>query len=304
MICGNRECQNETGLLSRLKTPKKYCSLKCRNIEVNRTRDYEKISDTFTSKRSNAEIQYYESPRLCKNCQIVIDFLLRRNEFCGHACSAKFNNLLRDYSQRKPISEEGLANIRRANKSIENRRNHSETLKKRYQEQGHPSRGVDYVTEDEYKLNPKFCEICVALIEYSKRKNKTCSRDCKLKLQSKLSTDNPNCGGETNYKKFIYKNISFDSSWEVQIAEYLDKHNIDWVRSRKIMFNWFDASGKRRRYYPDFYLPAYNMYLDPKNKYLQQQDHYKISKVIELNAINLKVGDMQFILDEIDKIIK
>lgn len=31
---------------------------------------------------------------------------------------------------------------------------------------------------------------------------------------------------------------------------------------------YWDDDGKQRRYVPDFYLPKYDLYLDPKNDYL------------------------------------
>ena len=99
------------------------------------------------------------------------------------------------------------------------------------------------------------------------------------------STKNPNCGGETNYKKYKYNDIWMDSSWEVNIAKWLDVNNIKWIRDRKINFIWTDINGIKRRYYPDFYLPEHNLYLDPKNKYKLEKDRDKISRVIYENKI-------------------
>ncbi len=40
---------------------------------------------------------------------------------------------------------------------------------------------------------------------------------------------------------------------------------------------------------PDFYLQDYNVYLDPKNNYLQKKDKRKIELVIQQNNVRLIV---------------
>jgi hypothetical protein len=80
-----------------------------------------------------------------------------------------------------------------------------------------------------------------------------------------------------------YKGIWFDSKWEVRVAESLDENNIAWERPA-IGFIWSDAG---KKYYPDFYLPEYNVYLDPKNDYLIKTDSVKIVEAQKRN--NIKV---------------
>ena len=94
-------------------------------------------------------------------------------------------------------------------------------------------------------------------------------------------------GGKRNSKRFYYKNICLDSSYEVKIAKDLDKNNILWTRPAH--FLWRDGTGEQHRYYPDFYLPKFNVYLDPKNDYLIKKDKNKIKRVAEQNNIKLYV---------------
>ena len=101
-------------------------------------------------------------------------------------------------------------------------------------------------------------------------------------------------------KKFVYKNISMDSSWEVRIAKLMDLLNIKWERSKKLLLWWYDENNNKRRYHPDFYLPEYNLYLDTKNKYLLEQDSYKIKRVLENNNVNIFVG----VIDDVEKYVK
>ena len=133
---------------------------------------------------------------------------------------------------------------------------------------------------------------------------KTCSKECYTKLLHKWTRENPNCGGELGYKRFYYKNILMDSSWEVEIAKWMDEKDIVWDRSRKRhMFWWTDECGNRRRYYPDFYLPKLNVYLDPKNKHKLMHDLPKLKCVIRENKINLLYGEINDIKKNIDRLM-
>ena len=60
-----------------------------------------------------------------------------------------------------------------------------------------------------------------------------------------------------------YKEILLDSSWELELAKRLDEQNIAWIRPNPL--SWIDETGITHNYFPDFYLPDYNIFLDPKN---------------------------------------
>lgn len=129
--------------------------------------------------------------------------------------------------------------------------------------------------------------------------NKTCSKECRAEINSKRAKANPNCGGSTNYKRFRYKEILMDSSWEVDLAQWMDDNKIKWVRSRKICLFWRDEKGDLRRYYPDFYLPEQNVYLDPKNKFLQEKDKFKLEQVVKHQNVTIFSGYLDAIKSKI-----
>ena len=145
------------------------------------------------------------------------------------------------------------------------------------------------------------CEICENSFKNKNKNVKTCSHECYKKLCRKNSTENPNCGGETNYKKYRYKDIWMDSSWEKKLAEWLDTENIVWERSRKHVLFWTDQNNKKRRYYPDFYLPSHGLYVDTKNPYLMKCDKDKISRVLKENNIKLICGDLEYVKTALTK---
>lgn len=87
-----------------------------------------------------------------------------------------------------------------------------------------------------------------------------------------------------------YKGIWFDSKWEVKVAISLDENGISWVRPRT-GFVWNESGN---RYYPDFYLEEFDVYLDPKNPYLQIKDSEKIKNAQIRNNIRVLVlGEQQ-----------
>jgi len=103
-----------------------------------------------------------------------------------------------------------------------------------------------------------------------------------------------NFGGHTSKTKLHYmrkdgSTVFLQSSYEVTLAESLDINNINWIRPQP--FKWISDSGSEHRYYPDFYLVDYDIYLDTKNDYLIVKDQKKILSVIQQNNIKLFIVD-------------
>jgi len=80
--------------------------------------------------------------------------------------------------------------------------------------------------------------------------------------------------------------VKLDSAWEEALAIRLDNINVSWIRPTAI--TWVDKQGVAHNYFPDFYLPDYNLYLDPKNPYAVKAQLHKIQCLREQIA-NLKI---------------
>lgn len=98
-------------------------------------------------------------------------------------------------------------------------------------------------------------------------------------------------GGHTSKRKMYYKmkdgsEVYLQSSYEIRLAELLDKLNIKWERPNPFM--WIDDDGIDHRYYPDFKINS-DLYIDTKNDYLAKKDARKMELVREQNKINLMV---------------
>ena len=151
-------------------------------------------------------------------------------------------------------------------------------------------------------LKDQICVECGNIFHYHILR-KTCSSECCTSRLTRKSLLNRNCGGETNFRRFRYNDISMDSSWEVNVAKYMDEHNIKWQRSKKLCFMWHDEiNKKRRRYHPDFYLPQLNIYIDTKNDYLIKKDAYKINQVLKEYDIKILIGDDKQVISQIENL--
>lgn len=117
-----------------------------------------------------------------------------------------------------------------------------------------------------------------------------------------------NFGGHNSKKSIYYKCkdnciVYLQSSYEEKLAIILDEHNIRWNRPEPL--KWYDDENIFHRYYPDFYLIDYNIYLDPKNDYLIQKDKIKIEKVSIQNNIKIIIlTDLQLTFDFINSLMK
>ena len=151
-------------------------------------------------------------------------------------------------------------------RSCANTRNHTDAVKQKI--------GVSIKKCRPSAKPKKYCLLCNKPLRVSNksgycidcyRSHKVFSNSTRQKLRE--SAIRRDFGGFNFRNKGIYYNgQKLDSSYEVQVAKSLDANNIEWVRPKSVYY--IDNTGKRRRYMPDFYLPVYDVYLDPKNDYL------------------------------------
>jgi len=218
----------------------------------------------------------------CLYCNNKFSVINKKNQktCCSKTCSskysAKFNIITNEFREKMRIKTK-ISSSKRKNLNI------------------------DRISHKKYR---RICVVCNNNFIGNSYNVKTCNKVCRINLMSKLAKNNPNCGGQTNYKKYTYNGISMDSSWEVELAKWLDDNKICWERSRKLMFYWIDENGSKRRYYPDFYLKDLNIYCDPKNKYLEKIDKFKLESVMKENNVEISYGKLDSIKNRILELIK
>ena len=129
-----------------------------------------------------------------------------------------------------------------------------------------------------------------------------CSEEHKAKMRD--IAFRRHLGGWHTSRSIEYNGIKLDSEYELMVAKELDSNGIKWERPS--YFLWTDNSGIEHRYYPDFYLKEYEVYLDPKNDYLINNksarfgitDREKISIVEKQNGIRILILDKDHLLWE------
>lgn len=88
-------------------------------------------------------------------------------------------------------------------------------------------------------------------------------------------------------KKYLVRDsfgkfVTVQSSYEFQCANILNELSIRWVRPKQLCYG-------RRKYYADFYLVDYDIFLDPKNDYKAELDRDKIEQVMLENSVRVYI---------------
>ena len=85
-------------------------------------------------------------------------------------------------------------------------------------------------------------------------------------------------------KNIDYKGTKLKGSWELLFAQWLDKNNIAWKHEVKgFEYEWNGT----RLYYPDFYLPELDVYVEIKG-YETERDRIKWKAVSNLIVVKKK----------------
>lgn len=218
---------------------------------------------------------YNTQPNRCKNCDSILDYSNRKNKFCCRSCSAQYNN-----KNRPPKTKETRSKI-------------SETMSGRK----FPGRGNNQKSS---KIEWHTCKVCEKIF-YTKTWSSlriTCGAvECKTHASVGIR---PYTNGRRKifyyFNKTENKEVLLESSWELDLAVWLDEHSISWIRPSPI--KWFDPiKNKIRLYYPDFFLTEKGLYLDPKNPTALKLDKTKMEEVSKI--IPILYGDLNTIKKEI-----
>ena len=156
-------------------------------------------------------------------------------------------------------------------------------------------------------VEQKYCLICKKKL-YKNNKTGYCnlhvtnapvSEETKQKIskgtKGKTGGYREKSGYYKKYKGGYYKDIWMDSSWEIAFAERMDNIEIKWERSTKVFFTYLTKQNEQRKYYPDFYIPSKNLYIEIKGRWFPEEKT-KVRRSLENHRFNL------LILDNLSKI--
>lgn len=170
-------------------------------------------------------------------------------------------------------------------KSCANTRTHSSTTKRNIS-----TKLVGNVPWNSGKLKEyrRTCNTCgKEFVTYGWNRRKSCSVYCTTHAPGRDGGFREN---STRKIRSMYKGQWMDSGAERKFAELLDTNNIGWKKNTTEYFPYVDKEGKRRKYYPDFFLPDYNYWVEIKGTYYKNEnDEIKLAAVgsnIELQYHN------------------
>ena len=133
-----------------------------------------------------------------------------------------------------------------------------------------------------YYSNPKKCVICNNIIPFEHKNRKTCCETCYKKHLSKIAKKNKLGGitkGHGTGRGGNYKNIHCDSKYELIFLVYCIELNMN-IERNFTFFIYTDKDNKQHKYYPDFYFPDLDMFIEIKG-YFQENTKYKIKAMAE-----------------------
>lgn len=192
---------------------------------------------------------------VCKHCKKEFEGLSIANK-ANHSRWCNDNPKRVEYTEKLISAREGIKNPRNQFvKAKDEGRNMVSSMK------GKPS------TRKDYKHTPESVE----------------------KIREKaLASDHRRLVKSTRYYTQVDgTQVLLDSSWEESLARRLDGLGVVWIRP-KDPIKWIDGAGKTHNYFPDFYLPAQDLYLDPKNPHAVQVQKDKLD-IITKQLLNLKI---------------
>lgn len=264
-----------------------FCAF-CGAEKWKRTARLKDCPNTFCSTFCNSNFKKRGKNVKCSTCGVEFyktlnQILKNAHHFCGHTCSAIYSNKNRQHSDetKEKISKALIGKPSKFKGKI-----------------GHGTKGGWANSNLLYKCICQFCGNSFEII-YSKRKprRKTCSSDCRTQLIFKDRKYQNGSRLTIKYQNKIQGEVTLESTWELKIAELLDDQKINWIRPDPIP--WNDGS-KNRLYFPDFYLPEFDIYLDPKNPYCLLLDKQKLA-IIE-KKIDILYGDIKILENLIERL--
>jgi len=240
-------------------------------------------------RKKKEEEKYLLAPKFCENCLDIIPFSKKNGRFCSRSCAAIVTN-----KTKKPITYSKKV-LHCTLCSIEFLGDYRTPIKfakcKECQRKDKNSKARKWRKTLSFK-HQIICKVCGKSVLVPKTWVTCGSKDCKIEASV-------GCRAYPNYRKklcwffnpFQNKKILLESSWELELANFLTINNIEWIRPKFI--KWVDLEGSTRRYFPDFYLPKYDLYLDPKNPYAMKMGNSEEKMLAISKKVNIVYGDLE-----------
>lgn len=214
---------------------------------ANKNRNSKAISESLkkrhAEKRQEKQDAWVQEQHTCKRCGVIMTEKYASGTYCSKSCANA-----RSHSQQT-------------------RDKLSKTMKQI------PLKGAVLTSKLHHTNNhgacnlPKYCVVCNKLLDKEMRYRKTCSDECK-RIRLRQQALDRGFGGPSTVSSFgkrgTYKGIHCDSTYELALLIYCLDHNISIIRNVEKFPYMYE--GKQYNYYPDFYLPEYDLFIETKGR--------------------------------------
>jgi hypothetical protein len=105
-------------------------------------------------------------------------------------------------------------------------------------------------------------------------KGKMHTKESREKISDKMTEKNNGYIKTKYFEVFCNhsrKYVKLQGTWELEFSKVLDAHGIKWEKDRKHFF-YYVFDGIRKKYFPDFYLPDRNIYVEIKGFWFKSKD--------------------------------
>lgn len=214
------------------------------------------------------------------------------SEFCSKTCSKKYSSLIK----REEVNKKVSASLKNFYKNNPNSHSHKIRNTKSLIN-GEKITSVQ--AKEEYYKNPKTCCICGKVIDYERKKNKTCSLGCQTKCANLTKQKNGTVfveNGQGRSKSGYYKGFFCNSTYELVYYIYMTEHGNIVERNLKNYEYVFE--GKHRNYTPDFRV---NGKLVEIKGYHSKQVQAKIESVKDEELSVLYYSDLEYMMNYVDE---
>ena len=232
--------------------------VKLKNI-TNSAIGRDKSTATHKHNVSSRRSEYANNPATCKQCSTPLLYKNRHNTFCSHTCAGIATNATRDYVHSVETKQKIRAGVMKNPGGIY--KQHLDNLR------------IPHLQLPQFNgkiLGPyskvRQCQVCNKTFATTTRN--TCSNECYL-LTRRGGGFQPN---STIVHRSSYKDQQMDSGAELAFAKLLDAHNVEWQKNSTTFFTFQYPSGKTGKYYPDFYLPVFDAWIEVKGKKYYRDD--------------------------------
>lgn len=154
-------------------------------------------------------------------------------------------------------------------------------------------RGETYVISDETREKLRKASTGKKWSEEQKKEHSNLMK--KVVLENPESYSSQNVNGRI--KKYEFNGMTFDGKWELKVAECLVNENIEFTNIIEPIE--YEFNGNEHSYFPDFYLPDFDLYIEVKGL-VREKDPYKWSAVPNLvifKQTEIKRLDSEKVLD-------